>query len=108
MRDQLPAQKRSDAFFCAERHEVLAWQGPQAGAHISAPVRLGQQLTEHAPQQACWYRLMLLIENVSWIYPPTVVHPFDSMAAPPNIRLSPAPLRAAACAQTRPVHTAAL
>lgn len=30
---------------------------------------LEQQLTEHAPQQACWYRLMLLIENVSWIYP---------------------------------------
>ena len=65
----LPATKRADAFFCAERHEA-AWRKARKLARSSSLLSdLERQLTEHAPKQARWYRLMLLVEGASWIYP---------------------------------------
>lgn len=66
---QLTAQKRADAFFCTERHEA-AWRKARKLVRTSALLAdLEKQLTEHSPKQACWYRLMLLAEGASWIYP---------------------------------------
>jgi len=66
---QLPATKRADAFFCAERHEA-AWRKARKLLHTSALLwELEQQLTAYAPREACWYRLTILIDGKSWSYP---------------------------------------
>ena len=62
-------KKRADAFFCAERHEA-AWRKARKLLHASTLLwELEQQLTTYAPREACWYRLTILIEGKSWIYP---------------------------------------
>jgi hypothetical protein len=66
---QLPATKRADAFFCAERHEA-AWRKARKLLHTSTLLwEFEQQLITRAPREALWYRLTILIDGKSWSYP---------------------------------------
>ena len=60
---QLPATKRADAFFCAERHEA-AWRKARKLLHTSTLLwEFEQQLITRAPREALWYRLTILIDG---------------------------------------------